>query len=327
MTIVRYVATFTLAISAIVTSNPAKSENFNKEYIYENTQLLCDTMCRSLSQSIRLISSAAGFGPLYASLSAMTLHSEAASSGTTGSLAKHATSGFDADNIQTASVTPVDRRAAGSANKDDVFGSVAIPFKRLGALSKARPTFHEISEGTALQCESKNCLDLVNKLKAAQTNVDRVSVRDRMNMVNVVVNRAIQYRKDSDTYGEGDKWASPRDTMQRMQGDCEDYALLKLAALNALGIPLRDMSVVVIFDQRRHFYHAVLSVAVGDNRFILDNMRDQILRDRELADYQPLFSISDGKAFLHGSRVKSQTLAAVSSFDRISPGEGAELEQ
>ncbi len=40
----------------------------------------------------------------------------------------------------------------GGTQTDDVFGSIAIPFKKLGALKKAAPTFAEIAKGTALKC-------------------------------------------------------------------------------------------------------------------------------------------------------------------------------
>ncbi|WP_233426648.1 transglutaminase-like cysteine peptidase [Rhizobium mongolense] len=53
--------------------------------------------------------------------------------------------------------------------------------------------------------------------------------------MNVAVNRAIRYRRDMDTDQAADHWAAPSETLARQQGDCEDFAILKMAALRAEG--------------------------------------------------------------------------------------------
>lgn len=207
---------------------------------------------------------------------------------------------------------------------DDVFGSVAIPFKKLGALKKAAPTFAEIAKGTALECGGANCLNSEAILQRTSAGGGMSSVRDKLNLVNHAVNRRIKYRKDTDSHGRLDQWSSPSQTLKSGFGDCEDYALLKMAVLESQGIALKDMTVVILYDKKRHFYHAVLSVEVQGTHYILDNMRDQVLADSRLPDYQPLFSISNGRGFLHGTRTKGKALA-MTSFDSIAPGEGGEL--
>ena len=97
-----------------------------------------------------------------------------------------------------------------------------------------------------------------------------------------------------------------------------------MAVLEAQGFSLQDMTVVILYDKKRHFYHAVLSVEIQGTHYILDNMRDQVLADNRLPDYQPLFSISNGRGFLHGTRTKGKAMA-MKSFDSIAPGEGGEL--
>ena len=208
--------------------------------------------------------------------------------------------------------------------QSDVFGSVAIPFKKLGALKKAAPTFAEISKGTALRCGGKDCFDSNAIVQRTAAGGGMSSVRDKLNFVNHEVNRRIKYRKDIDSHGRLDQWSSPSQTLASGFGDCEDYALLKMAVLEAQGFALQDMTVVILYDKKRHFYHAILSVEVQGTHYILDNMRDQVLADSRLPDYQPLFSISNGRGFLHGTRTKGKAMA-MKSFDSIAPGEGGEL--
>lgn len=213
---------------------------------------------------------------------------------------------------------------AGKTKAEDVFGSIAIPFKKLGALKKAAPTFAEIAKGTALTCGGVSCFDTDAVVQRTAVGGGMSSVRDKLNFVNHEVNRRIKYRKDTESHGKLDQWSSPSQTLASGYGDCEDYALLKMAVLEAQGFSLQDMTLVILYDKKRHFYHAVLSVEVQGTHYILDNMRDQVLADSRLPDYQPLFSISNGRGFLHGTRTKGKAMA-MKSFDSIAPGEGGEL--
>jgi len=231
--------------------------------------------------------------------------------------------------VQTVAILPNDktlptRPKSSPTQADDVFGSIAIPFKKLGALKKAEPTFSEIAEGRALDCGGKNCFNLQALMQRTSAGGGMSSVRDKLNLVNYEVNRRIKYREDTDSHSRLDQWSSPSQTLKSGFGDCEDYALLKMAVLESQGITLEVMTVVILYDNKRNFYHAVLSVEVQGTHYILDNRRDQVLADNRLPDYQPLYSISNGRGFLHGTRTKGKALA-MKSFDSIAPGEGGEL--
>ncbi|MGT2467572.1 transglutaminase-like cysteine peptidase (plasmid) [Mesorhizobium atlanticum] len=54
---------------------------------------------------------------------------------------------------------------------------------------------------------------------------------DKLSFVNSTVNRLIAYKKDSLVYGEFDYWAKPLEILDRRAGDCEDFAILKMTAL------------------------------------------------------------------------------------------------
>lgn len=207
---------------------------------------------------------------------------------------------------------------------EDVFGSIAIPFKKLGALKKAAPTFAEIAKGSVLRCGDQNCLEVKAMVQKTAAGSGMSSIRDKLNLVNRDINRRIKYAKDINVHGTLDRWATPSQTLKLGVGDCEDFALLKMAVLQSQGVPLTDMTVVILYDTKRHFYHAVLAVEVQGRHYILDNMREQVLTDAQLPDYMPLFSISNGRGFLHGMKTKGKALA-MKSFDGIAPGEGAEL--
>jgi predicted transglutaminase-like cysteine proteinase len=222
--------------------------------------------------------------------------------------------------IKPADLSP--KRVEPTAPNGAVFDTVAIPFKRLAALKKLAPALEEMDNGTAVKCNGKGCSPAFAAIQLVGMKTSQSSLRDKLNAVNAAVNQAIRYRTDQDAYKVADRWSTPRETLSLQQGDCEDFAILKMAALRAEGIDFDQMSIVVLFDQKRHFYHAVLSVEAGGKFFILDNMRNQVLLDTQLPDYMPLYSIKGGKGFLHGSRRKDQNVAMATPLEKIAPGEG-----
>src|SRR6478752_4348814 len=62
---------------------------------------------------------------------------------------------------------------------NSVFGTVAIPFKRLAALKKLEPTFAEIDAGTAIACAAA-CPESTVAIEASFTATARSSLRDKL---------------------------------------------------------------------------------------------------------------------------------------------------
>lgn len=63
---------------------------------------------------------------------------------------------------------------------------------------------------------------------------------------NGFVNRRIEYREDTEVWGQIDYWASPLETLEKGQGDCEDFAIAKYFGLTALGVPHRKLRLVYV---------------------------------------------------------------------------------
>jgi hypothetical protein len=92
------------------------------------------------------------------------------------------------------------------------------------------------------------------------------------------------------------------------------------------GVPAKSMSLVVLRDERRNVYHAVLAIRTSHGSYILDNLHSAIRRDVELPDYMPLYSVSAGRGYIYGRRGgKSLLSASASGFDAIAPGEGLDF--
>ncbi|MBU6234989.1 MAG: transglutaminase-like cysteine peptidase [Alphaproteobacteria bacterium] len=107
-----------------------------------------------------------------------------------------------------------------------------------------------------------------------------------------------------------DVWKDAQKFLQDEGGDCEDFAIVKAAALYALGI--RDLKVVVLRDEAAGDNHAVLAATVDNVTYILDNKLTTVVHDDSLLvrTYQPLFYLDyapdaaegDSKGGLFGLR-------------------------
>ncbi|MBZ9847934.1 transglutaminase-like cysteine peptidase [Mesorhizobium sp. CA14] len=211
------------------------------------------------------------------------------------------------DPIQTAAIIP------------GVFGSVALSMRNFPVAARWAPVYRAIVDctaGSVCDHESPAFAEIVN------IAADK-GFREKLSFVNSSINRLIAYKSDTAVYGKLDYWAKPSEILEHRAGDCEDFAILKMAALLRAGIPAQSMSLVVLQDRRRKFFHAVLSVSTGSGAFILDSLGNAVMRDSDLPDYVPLYSFSTDRAWIHGSKSGAQIADVAGGFTTVAPGEGS----
>ncbi|MEP9387688.1 transglutaminase-like cysteine peptidase [Mesorhizobium sp. KR9-304] len=210
------------------------------------------------------------------------------------------------DPVQTAAIIP------------GVFRSFAIPMKNFPVSGRWAPIYRAVSACAGNACGSKH--RAFNKMVGSARQAGFLAKLER---VNRGVNGMIVYRRDKAVYGNLDHWAKPVEILYRGAGDCEDFAILKMAALVDAGIPAQSMSLVVLQDSQNGVFHAVLSVTTGSGIFILDNVRNNVVKDTNLPSYVPLYSFSTDRAWIHGYKTGgSQVAEAKGGFASIAPGEG-----
>lgn len=189
---------------------------------------------------------------------------------------------------------------AARAHGRDLLASVAIGFGKLPALERMAPVYADMKAGIFRDCRSASCDNARATLRTVVASGRGGPFLKLLSAVNRSVNTLIAYRRDKDIYGTADYWATPSATLASGVGDCEDFAILKLAVLASAGVPDASMSVVVIKDERREVYHAVLAVTTSRGAYILDNLSETVRRDVELPNYMPLYAISAGRGFIYG---------------------------
>jgi predicted transglutaminase-like cysteine proteinase len=117
--------------------------------------------------------------------------------------------------------------------------------------------------------------------------------RARLGEINRAVNLSIKPVSDWAQYGVEDFWSPPLATLSAGAGDCEDYAILKYAALRQVGIVPDDLRLVIVRDIKRKTDHAVVAVRLGEEWLLLDNRMLIMVNAAEARHYYPLFVLDD----------------------------------
>ena len=113
--------------------------------------------------------------------------------------------------------------------------------------------------------------------------------RARVGLINRAVDLAIRPRSDEAQWGVPDHWSDPFETLYSNAGDCEDYAIVKYAALLAAGLSKDAVKIVLIGNRLPNEDHAVVAAWVDDEWLILDNRTLTLVRDTDVTRAIPKF--------------------------------------
>lgn len=191
---------------------------------------------------------------------------------------------------------------------DRVPGHCAPPLPPMPVRPPAPSLFSMVALPLALQSDRMEKWDSVRQTDlGARTGPwnevlsppNREAAMDPLQRVNMWVNWNVRYENDR----FGDEWSSAPATLSRGYGDCEDFALAKMALLAELGVPPDDMYLVLLKDRARED-HAVLAVRRGDDLLVLDNRTDVVLPAARVHDYTPIVSYSGAFAWTYGAAAR-----------------------
>ena len=131
--------------------------------------------------------------------------------------------------------------------------------------------------------------------------------RARIGMINRAADLAITPISDQAQWGVPDRWSAPLETLQSSRGDCEDYAIVKYAALLGAGISESDVKIVIFKNLLPREDHAALAVHVDGQWLILDNRTLTLVSDTDVTRAIPEYVLDQN---------------GVSRFVRTSPTAG-----
>jgi len=184
-------------------------------------------------------------------------------------------------------VVPAIVREPVSADRPDVFNSVALPIGRSPLEARWARVEHGAPDAPAA------------RFVASLGNRDALR---RLEAVNIYVNSRVHFVDDRVQYGVADYWAPAAQTLSRGRGDCEDFAIAKLAMLRRAGFAERDLYLVIAKDLVRRQDHAVAVARANGQLWVLDSGTDQLLDSAQVQDYRPVLTFSAGHSWTHGYR-------------------------
>ncbi len=130
----------------------------------------------------------------------------------------------------------------------------------------------------------------------------------QLDAVNRYVNR-IPFISDLENYGVYDWWATPAEFFSRNGGDCEDYVITKYLSLKELGRSPDKMRLVVLWDQDRQQYHAVLEYALNGGSVLLGSRHPHLFRWSDVPNFHPIFALNERSYWIFDARHRPQYVA------------------
>ncbi len=124
-----------------------------------------------------------------------------------------------------------------------------------------------------------------------------LSDKQKIKKVNNYANQK-RYVLDIDNYNVEDYWATPKEFLSQ-NGDCEDFAIIKMLSLKKLGFNTKKMRVVVVQDTNLRIPHAVMSLERGGDILILDNQIKEVISHQYIFHYVPVYSLNETSWWMH----------------------------
>ena len=128
-------------------------------------------------------------------------------------------------------------------------------------------------------------------------SIVQLSMDQQIREVNRYANEK-NYILDMEGYGKADYWATPKEFLEN-NGDCEDYAIIKMLSLKWLGFDARLMRVVIVQDTNLRIPHAVMAIVSNDDILILDNQIDEVISHTDIFHYVPVYSVNEDHWWMH----------------------------
>jgi len=173
--------------------------------------------------------------------------------------------------------------------RPDVFGSVALRVGHTPLDARWKGVEHAGVDGAA------------GRFAEAQRGKDAITT---LEAVDWYVNKRVRFVDDQVQWGRPDVWSAASTTLARGRGDCEDYAIAKMAMLRRAGFADRDLYLVVLKDLVRRADHAVLVARADGHMYVLDNGTDQVLDSETVPDYRPILTFASTGSWTHGYRMQ-----------------------
>lgn len=195
--------------------------------------------------------------------------------------------------------------AANASVSEGILGSIEFKALSLTSLPKWTSVLDKIKQEEERfkicardksRCTEESYSKWVEFIKELQSHRN-MPVTEKLDKVNNFANQW-PYKTDWEVWQKSDYWESPGEFL-KYSGDCEDYAITKFVSLKKLGFPAENVRLVIVQDTIRNIAHAVLSVKLNEEYYVLDSLINMVVSDEILPHYIPQYSINDTTRWAH----------------------------
>lgn len=136
------------------------------------------------------------------------------------------------------------------------------------------------------QCHVKNWLNFLRSIQS-------LPAMRQVQKVNEFANQQ-EYILDIDNYGVDDYWATPKEFLYN-NGDCEDYAIIKMMSLKMLGFDMHKIRLIILQDTNLRVPHAVLAIEAQNDVLIMDNQIEEVVSHKYILHYVPVYALNEDR--------------------------------
>lgn len=149
--------------------------------------------------------------------------------------------------------------------------------------------------------------------------------QQKLRRTNRFFNQRIRFVSDRQAWQQADYWATPRETLLRSAGDCEDFSIAKYITLIKSGIPAKQLRLVYVKAmsglpesalQQAHMVLAYYPLNSAEP-LILDNLITDIQPASQRTDLTPLFSFNSEGLWVGGNRASRSPEAHLSRWRSV----------
>ena len=176
----------------------------------------------------------------------------------------------------------------------------------------AAPNLDRMS-ALATQRYGGSAAELVGDWRRMLQDAQPQAEQAQLERVNTLFNRRIRFEDDALIWKASDYWATPLETMGRMAGDCEDFAIAKYVSLRLLGISAEKLRLIYVRAQiggpsspvsQAHMVVGYFPTPESEP-LILDNLIGEIRPATRRPDLFPVFSFNDAGLWVAGAQQSS----------------------
>lgn len=216
---------------------------------------------------------------------------------------------------------PPKRLPALAAQRQSTLSPFALLCSATGLLVSALSLGQIAPGGTATRPDA----DPISQWQAHLRYLQGSEESAKLQAINAHFNERVAFDSDLAIWGQTEYWATPRETLLRGRGDCEDFAIAKYLSLRKLGVANERLRLIYVKARLGapgsglSQAHMVLGYypSPSSEPLVLDNLVSDIRPASQRDDLTPVFSFNSQGLWAGGVKAASDPTVRLSRWRHL----------